>query len=244
MKLVAFEHDQQRRRGQLTDDGHIETQNGDGPFPITSVDILPPCTPSKIIGAARNYYDEETARAEKETPEHPLIFFKPPSSLVPPGGTVQIPGSSEIICEAELGVVIDTPCRNVSTEEAFDHVRGYTCLDDVTAIHWGDRENYGVRTKGMDTFCPVGPVLETDVGQSEPELNLTLEVNGDIIADSNTNMMIFGAAELISHISQFMTLEPGDLIAAGAPPQNTVLEPDDSVAIDIEDIGQLEHDVA
>jgi 2-keto-4-pentenoate hydratase/2-oxohepta-3-ene-1,7-dioic acid hydratase in catechol pathway len=141
-------------------------------------------------------------------------------------------------------VVIDRACRSVSTEEALDYVRGYTCLDDVTAIDWGDQEDYGVRTKGMDTFCPVGPVLQTETGHGEPTLDLTLEVNGDTVADSNTDMMIFGVAELISHISQFMTLEPGDLIAAGAPPQNTVLEPDDSVAIDIEGVGLLEHDVA
>ena len=124
-----------------------------------------------------------------------------------------------------------------------DYVEGYTCVNDITAIDWGGRENYGVRTKGMDTFCPTGPVLDTDVGDTNPERDVTVRVNGDLVADSNTDMMIFSVTELISHVSKYMTLEPGDVIASGAPPENRNLTPGDNVEIEVEGVGSLENPV-
>lgn len=243
MKTVLFKHEDQRLEGTVTEDNHVKTESV-GPFPLEDVDLLPPCRPSKIVGAARNYYADDRERAEGDRPDNPLIFFKPPSSLIPTGSEITIPESSEIICEAELGVVIDKECRFVDESEALDYVRGYTCVNDITATDWSGKENYGVRTKGMDTFCPTGPYLETNIDNSNPELDVRMDINGEVVADSNTEMMIFSVSELISHISQYMTLEPGDLIASGAPPQTRSLSPDDHVEITVEGVGRLENTVA
>ncbi len=244
MKTVVFKHANQRREGTVTDDGYVKTDAGDGPFSFEEIEILPPCQPTKVVGAARNYYADDAERAAGDRPDDPIIFFKPPSSLIGTGAAVKKPDSSQIICEGELGVVIDRECESVSEAEAFDYVRGYTCINDITAIDWGSRENYGVRTKGMNTFCPTGPVMDTEVDDANPERDVTVHVNGDPVADSNTKMMIFSVTELISHISQYMTLEPGDLIASGAPPENRTLDPGDTVSIEVEGIGQLANPIA
>jgi len=214
-----------------------------GAVPLAGSRLLPPCEPTKIVAVGLNYR-AHAAEMGKELPEEPLIFLKAPSSLLAPGGTVRLPGqSSRVEHEGELALVIGRTAARVNAGRALDHVRGYTCLDDVTARDIQRREKVYARAKGFDSFCPVGPWLETELPDPQA-LDLELRVNGAVRQRGNTSDMIFPVAEVIAFVSHVMTLLPGDLVTTGTPPGVGPLAAGDAVEVEIAGIGTLRHSVA
>ncbi len=208
----------------------------------TGAELLAPVTPSKIIGVGRNYR-AHAAELEHDVPREPLLFLKPPSSVLAPGGAVVLPPESERVdYEAELGVVIGHRCRRVDRAHALDHVFGYTPLCDVTARDLQKKDGQWTRAKGFDTFCPVGPHVVDGVDSSA--LGVRLWLDGDLRQDGNTLDMVFDVATLIAHISAAMTLEPGDLIATGTPHGVGPLASGNRVRIEIDELGALDFIVA
>ena len=205
--------------------------------------VLPACRPSKIVCVGRNYV-EHAKELGNPVPAEPLIFFKPVSSLIPNGAASIYPAISEYVSfEGELGVIIGKRTRNVRAEEAEASIFGYTCVNDVTARDLQKKDGQWGRAKGFNTFCPAGPWI---VPRAEVDLNVVRVcsyVNGVKKQDAPVSDMIFPVAVLIEHISRFMTLEPGDLIATGTPPGVGPLLPGDVVRVEIEGIGALENPV-
>lgn len=214
-----------------------------GSIPLEGAQLLPPAEPSKIVCVGLNYR-AHAQEMGKELPSEPLLFLKSPQALLPPGGTVIIPpDSQQVEHEGELALVIGRVAKNVKAEHALEYVFGYTCLDDVTARDIQRREKVYARAKGYDTFCPVGPWLETDIADPQ-NLTLTLKVNGEVRQQGSTADMIFSVAEVVAFISRIMTLQPGDLISTGTPPGVGPLRPRDRVELTIRAIGTLSHGVA
>ena len=213
-----------------------------GALPLATARLLPPCEPSKIVAVGLNY-KAHAAEMGKELPEEPLLFLKAPSALLPPGGTVVRPRqSAQVEHEGELALVIGKTATRVTASGALAHVLGYTCLDDVTARDIQRREKVYARAKGFDTFCPVGPWLETEIPDPQA-LDLELRVNGATKQRGTTADMIFPVAEVIAFISHVMTLVPGDLVTTGTPPGVGPLVPGDTVEVEIRGIGVLRHGV-
>jgi len=214
-----------------------------GAMPLASAKLLPPCEPTKIVAVGLNYRAHATEMG-KELPEEPLLFLKAPSSLLPPGGAVVLPRqSSRVEHEGELALVIGRTASKVNASHALEYVRGFTCLDDVTARDIQRREKVYARAKGFDTFCPVGPWLETEI-EDPQALALELRVNGAVRQKGTTADMIFPVAEVVAFISHIMTLYPGDLITTGTPPGVGLLVAGDSVEVGIAGIGVLRHTVS
>jgi 2-keto-4-pentenoate hydratase/2-oxohepta-3-ene-1,7-dioic acid hydratase in catechol pathway len=203
----------------------------------TAADLRAPVRPSKIVCVGRNY----AAHAKElgnEVPKEPLLFFKPPSSVIGPGEAVVLPKEAERIeHEAELGVVIGRRVRRVSREQAMAAVYGYTCVCDVTARDLQKKDGQWTRAKGFDTFCPTGPWIETELDPSDLEVKCL--VDGAVRQAGRTSQMIFDLASLISYISQVMTLEPGDLIATGTPEGVGPLAGGNRLVVSVEGIGEL-----
>jgi 2-keto-4-pentenoate hydratase/2-oxohepta-3-ene-1,7-dioic acid hydratase in catechol pathway len=214
-----------------------------GAMPLASAKLLPPCEPTKIVAVGLNYRAHATEMG-KELPEEPLLFLKAPSSLLPPGGAVVLPRqSSRVEHEGELALVIGRTASKVNASHALEYVRGFTCLDDVTARDIQRREKVYARAKGFDTFCPVGPWLETEI-EDPQALALELRVNGAVRQKGTTADMIFPVAEVVAFISHILTLHPGDLITTGTPPGVGPLVAGDSVEVEIAGIGVLRHTVS
>jgi 2-keto-4-pentenoate hydratase/2-oxohepta-3-ene-1,7-dioic acid hydratase in catechol pathway len=210
--------------------------------PLERVVLECPVEPSKILGIGRNYVDH-AKELGSDVPSEPLLFLKPPSALLGPGGTVHLPPESERVDhEGELGVVIGRRCRRVSRADALSVVFGYTIVCDVTARDLQKKDGQWSRAKGFDGFCPVGPHVVR--GVDPRALGLRVEVGCDVRQDGNTRDMLFGIEQLIAHISAAMTLEPGDLIATGTPQGVGALKAGDHVVVRIEELGALEFDVA
>jgi 2-keto-4-pentenoate hydratase/2-oxohepta-3-ene-1,7-dioic acid hydratase in catechol pathway len=214
-----------------------------GATPLRLANLLPPCEPTKIVCVGLNY-KAHAAEQGKEVPAQPLLFLKAPSALLPPGGTVVLPeDSDEVHYEGELALVIGRRASRVTAATALGHVLGYACLDDVTARDIQRREKVYTRAKGFDTFCPVGPWLETDIADPQA-LDVTLRVNGEVRQHGPTSDMIFPVAEVIAYVSRIMTLEPGDLITTGTPPGVGAIHDGDEVEVEISGIGVLRHGVS
>lgn len=200
-----------------------------------------PVQPSKIIGIGRNYR-KHAAELKNEVPEEPLMFFKPPSSLLEPGGRVELPPESERVdYEGELVVVIGKRCRRATLEEARSAVFGYSIACDVTARDLQNKDKQWTRAKGFDTFCPVGPFIVPL--PSAGALDLQLRVNSALRQDGNTRDMLFDIPTLVAYASQSMTLEPGDIILTGTPEGVGPLADGDRVSVTISGLGELAFDV-
>ena len=205
--------------------------------------LVPACRPSKIVCVGRNYVDH-AKELGNPVPAEPLIFFKPVSSMIRTGALIVYPAISEFLSfEGELGVVIGRRTRNVRAEAAEDSIFGYTCVNDVTARDLQKKDGQWSRAKGFDTFCPVGPWIVPRGEVETSALRIRTFVNGVKKQDAPVSDLIFPVAVLIEHISRFMTLEPGDLIATGTPPGVGPLVPGDVVRVEIEGIGVLENPV-
>lgn len=223
-----------------------EWQNGEITFANESydpeqIDVLSPCEPTKIVCIGRNYAAHAEERDE-ELPDRPLLFLKPPNTLTDHGDTITLPENRYIEHEAELAVVIEKQCRNVSEANADEVIAGYTCFNDLSNRDDQDKEQNWVRGKAFDNAAPMGPVLATP-DEVADDARIQLRVNGEIRQDSTLDHLIFSIPELIAEITQYMTLEPGDVIATGTPEGVGPLEDGDTVEVEIEGVGTLEHDV-
>ena len=211
--------------------------------------LLAPVRPSKIVCVGRNY-KEHAAELGYEVPKEPLIFFKPPSALLAPGGVVRRPKSSQRVdFEGELGVVIGKTCfQPPSDADIRQFILGYTCVNDVTARDLQKTDGQWTRAKGFDTFCPVGPVVVThgiDPGfAAGAGVAVETRVNGEVRQQGNTRDLIFSLAAVIRYIAQSMTLYPGDLIPTGTPAGVGPVVAGDVMEVTIEGVGTLKNSVA
>jgi 2-keto-4-pentenoate hydratase/2-oxohepta-3-ene-1,7-dioic acid hydratase in catechol pathway len=211
-------------------------------WPLDEVKLLPPSTPSKIVCVGRNYA-EHAKELGNEAPKQPLIFLKPPSSVIAPEEPIVLPLISQRVdYEGELAVIIGRRCHQLSAEEnTADRILGYTCLNDVTARDLQKLDVQFTRAKGFDTFCPFGPILETELAPSR--VSLATFVNGNRKQSGHTSEMIFSVDAIIRFIAQVMTLEPGDVIATGTPAGVGPLTAGDVVEVSISGIGTLRNPV-
>jgi 2-keto-4-pentenoate hydratase/2-oxohepta-3-ene-1,7-dioic acid hydratase in catechol pathway len=205
--------------------------------------LLPPVSPSKIVCVGRNYR-EHAAELGNEVPQEPLLFFKPTSSLLPPGGTIRRPKLSERVdYEGELAVVISKACyKPPAGDDIRQYILGYTCLNDVTARDLQKKDGQWTRAKGFDTFCPAGPLVTDEI---DPWAGVRVEtrVNSEIRQQGNTRDFIFPLEVLIRYIAQAMTLFPGDVIPTGTPSGVGPLVAGDVVEVTVERIGTLRNSV-
>lgn len=212
--------------------------------PLSDVSLLPPCDPSVIVCVGRNYADHirELGNDKSGLPTEPGLFLKGLNTLSGAGDDVPYPSwTSDLQYEGELAVVIAREMRNVAADDALDYVLGYTCALDVTARDKQRSDLQWVRGKSADGFCPVGPWLETDLDPAN--LRLTLQVNGETKQSGTTADMIFPVAEVLSYISRFMTLGPGDVVLTGTPEGVGKLHVGDTVEVTVEGIGTLTNQV-
>ena len=209
--------------------------------PLADVRLLPPVTPGKIICVGRNY----AAHAKEhnaEVPESPLLFLKPPSSVIGPDAPVRLPPQSQQIeHEAELAVVIGKKGRWITPPQAIDYVFGYTIANDVTARDLQRKDGQWTRAKGFDTFCPLGPWIDTEFDPTDTLI--TCHVNGDMRQMASTRDMVFTIRQLITFASTIMTLFPGDILLTGTPAGVGPLTPGDVVEVSIEGLGTLSNPV-
>jgi len=204
--------------------------------------LLPPATPTKIVCIGRNYADH-AKELGNEAPSEPLLFLKPPSALLAPGGTIVRPSQSQLVHhEGELAIVVSREAKNVRRENWRDYVLGFTCANDVSARDLQRKDVQFTRGKGFDTFCPIGPHIETDLDPSD--LRVVTRVNGEVKQDGRTSQMIFPCDVLLAYVSEHMTLMPGDVILTGTPAGVGSLNAADTVEVEIEGIGTLTNAVA
>ena len=207
--------------------------------------LLAPVTPSKIVCVGRNYRDH-AAELGNDVPTEPLLFLKPPSSLLAPGATVMMPGiSKRVDFEGELAIVISNRCSKLSEgEDVRGYIRGYTCLNDVTARDIQKSDPQWTRGKGYDTFCPVGPMVTDEIDAIANDVSLTTRVNGDAKQHGQTTDFIFDIPHLLRYITACMTLEVGDVIATGTPAGVAALQTGDVVEVEVAGIGVLSNPFA
>lgn len=250
MRIVRYqEQDEAPKYGWLLDD-KVGGVSGDlfdryrrreAKTSLADVKLAAPCEPGKIICVGRNYV-EHAKELGNEVPKVPLIFFKPPSSVLPGGGTIVLPPqSNQVEHEAELVAVIGKRGRNILAEQAKKHILGYTIGNDVTARDLQKADGQWTRAKGFDTFCPFGPWIDTDFDPSDAVV--TCRVNGQMRQMASTRDMVFSVGTLIAFISSVMTLEPGDLIFTGTPAGVGPLKNGDTVEVEIDGLGSLSNPV-
>ena len=215
---------------------------GDESYSPDEVDILPPCEPTKIVCIGLNYVDHAEEQ-DSEIPDRPMLFLKAPNSVTSHGSNPTLPaGKERIDYEAELGVVIGEQCKNVSESGAMDVVAGFTCLNDISNRDDQDVEQNWVRGKAFDNSAPIGPLVATPEHVPE-DATIELRLNGETKQSSSRDNLIFSVPELIAEITEYMTLEPGDVISTGTPAGVGPLSNGDEVEIEIEGIGTLKPSV-
>ena len=214
----------------------------DAVVPLSNVKLHAPALPGKIIAIGRNY-PEHAKEHDVEIPDTPLIFLKPPSSIIGFGDQILLPPQSKKVeYEAELAVVIGRCGRWIDIREIEDYILGYTIANDVTARDLQHNDVQWTRAKGFDSFCPLGPWIETELDVSD--VLITNRVNDEIRQMASTREMVFNIPQLVVYISSIMTLNPGDLILTGTPAGVGKLEDGDRIEIEIEGIGILKNTVA
>ncbi len=223
--------------------GSIEgLQTEDIKLATSEIKFLSPTAPSKIVAIGLNYKDH-AAEFGKDVPDEPLIFFKPPSAIIAHQDEILIPSfTKRVDYEGELAIVIGKTCKNVSEQDAYKYILGYSCFNDVTERIIQKKDGQYSRAKGFDTFAPYGPYIETSLDPSG--LNIQTVLNGNIVQHSNTRNQIFSPLYLVSFISRYMTLYPGDIIPTGTPSGVGQLNDGDIVEVSIENIGTLSNRVS
>lgn len=250
MKILRFKWQDQILWGQLDETNPhwiFPTKGPDGErdaehtaIPLSEIGMLPPAEPTKIICVGRNYLDhiKEMGHATGELPKEPGVFLKGPNTLAAHEDTILYPTwTQDLHFEGELALVIGKPGKHIRTSDALDHILGYTCALDLTARDRQRSDLQWTRAKGSDQFCPLGPWLETDLDSKR--LEIQTRVNGIRKQHAWTNQMIFDIPTLVSYISEFMTLERGDVILTGTPSGVGPLAARDKVEVEIEGIGCL-----
>jgi 2-keto-4-pentenoate hydratase/2-oxohepta-3-ene-1,7-dioic acid hydratase in catechol pathway len=260
MKYCRFVSAEGPQFGLIEDIGgieHITQVAADGPIPqfsggaqrlpkiqLSSVKFLEPVTPSKIVCVGRNY-SEHAKELGNEVPTEPLIFLKPPTSIIGPGEEIVRPKhlSQRVDFEGELTVVIGKPCRSLQpADDVRPYILGYTCANDVTARDLQKKDGQWTRAKSFDTFCPVGPLVTDEI---DPWKGVRLEtrLNGQVKQSESTTAFIFPVDRVVHFASQVMTLLPGDIILTGTPAGIGPMVAGDVVAVSIEGIGSLTNPV-
>ena len=239
MKIVRYMYQGTVFGGRVEEDSVISAFPGEKErvIKLQNVKLLAPVSPSKIVCAGLNYYDhaEELGMA---IPTEPVIFIKPPSSVIGHNDHIMYPSQSKRVdFEGELAVVIGKEARNIRSMDAKDYVLGYTCFNDVTARDLQKKDVQWTRAKSFDTFAPLGPYVETDLDPGD--LSIRSILNNRVVQSSRTSKLIFKIPELLEFISGIMTLFPGDIIATGTPGGIGPMLPQDEIAIEIEGIGRL-----
>ena len=212
--------------------------------PLGECRLLVPVRPSKIVCIGRNYRDH-AAELGNEVPEEPLLFLKAPSALLAPGDSIVLPAISQRVdYEGELGIVIGRKCSQLSEDaDVAPYIRGYVCVNDVTARDLQKSDGQWSRGKGFDTFCPVGPWVTSEVDPAAG-LEVSTAVNGKQVQHGTTRDLIFNVATLIRYISRMMTLYPGDLIPTGTPAGVGSMKAGDTVEVSVTGCGVLQNRVA
>lgn len=244
MRVVRVSHEDDVRYG-LADESTI-TLISDEPFAawepegvitLGQAQLLAPCIPTKIVCAGINYRPHASEMGHT-LPDEPVIFLKPPTAVVGQGAEIRLPsGIATVDHEAELAVVIGRRTRNVSAAQAPGQILGYTCANDITSRTLQKKDGQWARAKGFDTFCPLGPWIETDVDPLD--LQIESYVNGQLRQRSRTSEMIFNPYQLVSFVSSVMTLLPGDVVLTGTPAGVGPMVAGDVVEIRIEGVGSL-----
>ncbi|HET9711223.1 MAG TPA: fumarylacetoacetate hydrolase family protein, partial [Pyrinomonadaceae bacterium] len=222
--------------------GNIVIPSDQDLLSVDEVKLLAPVVPSKVVCVGRNYR-EHAAELGNKMPEEPLLFLKAPSAVIGSGQQIELPSASQQVeHEGELGVVIGRLARKLSSEhDPLDYVLGYTCVNDVTARDLQRKDVQFTRGKSFDTFCPVGPWIESNIDPTNVAVETRL--NGEVKQKGNTADMAFPVAFLIRYISEIMTLYPGDLIATGTPAGVSRMKPGDTVEVEVTGIGILRNEV-
>ncbi len=250
MKIVRYRtNDEAPKYGWLLDEkiGEIqgsvfgEYRRREAKTTLADVKLAAPCEPSKIVCVGRNYV-EHAKELGNDVPKSPLIFLKPPSSIIARGENVLLPPQSkQVEHEAELVVVIGKRAKNIVVDQAKEYIFGYTIGNDVTARDLQKTDGQWTRAKGFDTFCSFGPWIDTDFDASDAVV--TCRVNGQMRQMASTRDMVFSVSALIAYISSVMTLEPGDIIFTGTPAGVGELKNGDVVEVEIEGLGKLSNPV-
>lgn len=249
-RFVRFLHEQSPHYGVLDGDevAVIEPHPFAEPRPtgervrVEGLRLLAPVIPSKVVAVGKNY----RAHADEmggEVPDEPLLFLKPSSSVVGPGDPILLPSdrSSEVHHEAELAVVVGALLQRVTPDEALAGVLGYTCANDVTARDLQRTEGQWFRAKGFDSFCPLGPAIATDLDPGDAVVRAS--VDGELRQEGSTRDLVFGVGELLSEISQIVTLLPSDVVLTGTPAGVGPLRAGQRVRIEIDGVGVLDNPV-
>jgi 2-keto-4-pentenoate hydratase/2-oxohepta-3-ene-1,7-dioic acid hydratase in catechol pathway len=212
-------------------------------YPLEDVRLLAPVLPSKVVAVGKNYADHVREMGGDEPPAEPILFLKPSTAVCGHADPVRYPhGLTERVdYEGELAVIIGRLCRQVPEDQAGAVIFGYTCANDVTARDLQQRDGQWTRAKGFDTFCPLGPWIETDVDVAD--LELTTRVNGEVKQQARTSQLLHGIPALVAHASNVMTLLPGDVLLTGTPAGVGPLQDGDQVSVTIESIGTLTNPV-
>ncbi len=246
MKICRFSFEDETHIGVVDDDrvhvfgdmlsDHVVS------FDLAEVMLLPPVSPSKIVCVGRNYADH-AKELGNDVPAEPLLFLKAPSAIIYDGSPIVIPPQSDQVeHEGELAIVISKKCKGLTdNDDPMDHVFGFTCLNDVTARDLQRKDGQFTRAKSFDTFCPIGPFIETELDTTD--ISVTTRVNGEVRQHGRTSQMVFPVDFLIRYISNMMTLNAGDVIATGTPSGVSKMNPGDVCEVDIEGIGTLRNPV-
>ncbi len=260
MRVARFAGDDDPQFGVIGDDEGVPTiavLRGDPLYagfeltgqkvPLDDVRLLAPVIPrSKVVCVGRNYA-KHAAEMDNTVPEEPLIFLKPNTSVIGPDEPIFYPDqSSDVHFEGELAVVIGRICREVAAEDAAKVIFGYTVANDVTARDLQAKDGQWARAKGFDTFCPLGPWIETDFDPADVGLTTVLGrtgQDGETKQDGRTSDMVFGVPDVVAYVSTFMTMLPGDVILTGTPDGVGPMHPGDTVSVTIEGIGTLSNQV-
>ena len=245
MRIIRFSQGNSARYGVLQGERVIELEGKPfdaihetgNTFELNNVKLLAPVEPKKIVLVGLNFASH-AAEIHQQTPKEPLIFFKPISAIVASEETIELPvQSGQVEIEAELTVVIGKTAKHVPQDQVSDHILGYTIANDVTARDIQFTDLQWARSKAFDTFCPVGPWIETEFDPSNKRISST--INGDTKQDASTSEMVYSPEYLVSYISQNFTLEPGDIILTGSPAGISKIVSGDRVECTIEGIGTL-----
>jgi 2-keto-4-pentenoate hydratase/2-oxohepta-3-ene-1,7-dioic acid hydratase in catechol pathway len=253
MRIVRFVHEGRPTYGVVEDDEvwRLGSSPYAGAFEvgvkvcsIEDVQLLAPATPSKIVCVGRNYA-AHAAEHSAEVPEEPLLFLKPPSSVIGPGAEVVLPKLSQRVeHEGELALVIGKRARSLAQDEAWSCVLGVTCANDVTARDLQRADKQWTRGKGFDTFCPLGPWIVADLSDDDvADVEVSCSVNGNRRQTGRTSQMVFPPSFLLAYITAVMTLVPGDVVLTGTPAGVSPLSPGDHVEVEVEGVGTLSNPV-
>jgi 2-keto-4-pentenoate hydratase/2-oxohepta-3-ene-1,7-dioic acid hydratase in catechol pathway len=227
--------------GEIEGNIYGEYRRLDAKIPLVDVKLFAPAEPGKIICVGRNYV-EHAKEMGNDVPKVPLIFLKPPSSIINPGDTILLPPQSQQVeHEGELVAVIGKRGRSITAEQARDYILGYTIGNDVTARDLQKTDGQWTRAKGFDTFCPFGPWIDTAFDVSD--VLITCKVSGQPRQMASTRDMVFSVGTLLAFISSIMTLEPGDILFTGTPAGVGALKDGDEVVVEIEGLGTLSNPV-